>query len=70
MTDPIEEALAACTRTIHHLDQQVAATRDANGRLTAQLIETQIKLKRVTDELWATRHRCDELEGLLTQYGR
>lgn len=105
MTDPLEEALAACTRTIQHLDQQLAAARDANGRLTAELVRTQIALKAAHETIaeWQDRserymtamdeardqsvayqakvatleenlslcsYRCDQLEQLLTQYGR
>ena len=45
MTDPLEEALAAATRGLQALDQQYAAARDANGRLTAQVVQLEIQLR-------------------------
>lgn len=59
MTDPLEEALAACTRTIQHLDQQVAACRDANARLTAQLVQTEIQLKAAHEAIRDGQDRAD-----------
>lgn len=50
MTDPLEEALAAATRGLQALDQQYAAVRDANGRLTAQLVQLEIQLKAKTSD--------------------
>lgn len=46
MTDPLEEALAASTRAVQALDQQLAAARDANARLTAELVKTQLDARR------------------------
>jgi len=48
MTDPLEEALAAATRGLQALDQQYAAARDANGRLTAQVVQLEIQLRAKT----------------------
>jgi len=45
MTDPLEEALAATTRGLQALDQQYAAARDANGRLTALNVQLEIQLR-------------------------
>jgi len=45
MTDPVEEALAAATRGIQALDQQLAAARDANSRLTAKTVQLEIQLR-------------------------
>lgn len=45
MTDPVEEALAAATRGIQALDQQLAAAREANSRLTAKTVQLEIQLR-------------------------
>lgn len=50
MTDPIEEALAAATRGLQALDQQLAAARDANSRLTAQNVMLEIQLRACKSE--------------------
>ena len=60
MTDPLEEALAASTRTIQHLDQQLAATREANARLTAKVVQLEIQLRAAYTEL---RERDDAYEA-------
>lgn len=75
MTDPLEEALAACTRTIADLDQKLSARSDANARLTAEIVRLEIQLKnaheavRDAEERWArTAEAMDEARDRCVAY--
>lgn len=65
MTDPMEEAMAAQLRTIQHLDQQLAAARDANGRLTARVVELEITVRNGMTALREARDKHDEVSEML-----
>ena len=68
MTD-IESAFPEVTRLLAALDQQLAAARDANGRLTAELVATEIREKLLTQQLIDAHARIDDLEARLNRWG-
>lgn len=66
---PYEDALDATTRALQWVDQQLAATRDANARLTAQLVAAEIREKLATEQLLNAHARIDDLEARLARWG-
>lgn len=68
MSDPTEDALAAAIRTMQELDQQLAAARDANGRLTARMVAGEIRERLLTDQLEQATDRTDRLEQQIALY--
>jgi len=69
MTDPLEEALAGAVRGMSALDQQLAACRDANGRLTAERLQLEIRLKRVQEEYEALVDEYRRMREKADDYG-
>lgn len=69
MADHYEQAIEAAIRGMSALDQQLAAARDANARLTAQLVASELREKMLKDELLAQAARIDDLEGRLNRWG-
>ena len=69
MADPLEEALAGAVRGISALDQQLAACRDANGRLTADRLQLEIRLKRLQEEYEALADEYRRMREKADQYG-
>lgn len=69
MTDPLEEALAGAVRGMSALDQQLAACRDANGRLTADRLQLEIRLKRVQEEYEALIDEYRQMREKADHYG-
>lgn len=67
--DDLRAALDASTTLIAELDQQLAAAREANARLTAALVAAEIRERLTTDRLIALSARADELEAALTRRG-
>ena len=68
MADPLEEALAGAVRGISALDQQLAACRDANGRLTADRLQLEIRLKRLQEEYEALADEYRRMREKADQY--
>lgn len=60
----MDEPLEAVGRMVHALDQQLAAARDANGRLTARIVQLEIALKTAQDDLAYYRESLEALEHL------
>ena len=69
MADPLEEALAGAVRGISALDQQLAACRDANGRLTADRLQLEIRLKRLQEEYEALADEYRRMREKADHYG-
>ena len=67
--DDLRAALDASTNLIAELDQQIAAAREANARLTAALVAAEIRERLTTDRLIQLSARADELEARLTARG-
>lgn len=65
--DDLRAALDASTALIAELDQQLAACRDANARLTASLVASEIRERLTTERLITLSARADELEQLLAR---
>ena len=68
MADPLEEALAGAVRGISALDQQLAACRDANGRLTADRLQLEMRLKRLQEEYEALADEYRRMREKADQY--
>jgi len=68
MTDPLDSALDAAMRTIQAVDQQLAAARDANARLTAQLVAAELREKMLTDQVGLQADRIESLEAVVRDY--
>lgn len=66
--DDLRAALDASTNLIAELDQQLAAVRDANARLTAALVAAELRERLATDRLIAISARADELEARLNRW--
>lgn len=66
--DAIRRALEAATYTVQRADQELAACREANARLTAQLVATELRERMLRDLTLAQAARIDDLEGRLNRW--
>lgn len=65
MTDPLEEALAASTRAIQQLDQQYAAAREANARLTAEIVRLEIVVRQQQEVIHMAKQEVDRMQEMM-----
>ena len=69
MADHYKQAIEAAIRGMSALDQQLAACRDANGRLTADRLQLEIRLKRLQEEYEALADEYRRMREKADQYG-
>lgn len=68
MADPYEDQLDAALRELDYKRRELAAARDANGRLTSAMVSAQLRAWRLGRDIERLEQELEQFEALVDSY--